>query len=242
MVVLPVGRVGAEVARAAMLSPFVGSHRATAGATHMQIMVLYANAVMCIPCFVAAATVGGWANGVAFLLLGNFFANGLLGLGLHLVTRNVRIGGFLGRRIERMANWGPELDATFRRMPAVPWAPALLCIGGRACQAVEYGLVLAAVGGAFTLSGTLIAEGIHIAAAALGDAVPNQIGVAEGVYRLFADALGLGAEPARALAIPLIIRVANFLAAGTCFLALELWPAAANSDSKPSTTHSSLAA
>jgi hypothetical protein len=225
MVVLPVGRVGGEIARATMLSPYVGSHRVTASAAQMQIMVLYANTVICIPCFFAAVRLQGWGGSLAALLIFNFFANGLLGLGLHLVTRNVRIGGWLGKKFEGMLHWGPELDLEFRKMPRVPVLPGLLCLGGRAMQTVEYGLVLATVAGtSMALSGTLIAEGIHIGAAALGDAVPNQVGVAEGMYRLFAGALGLGDHPEKALAIAIVVRVANFCVAGLCFALLALWP------------------
>jgi hypothetical protein len=225
MVVLPVGRVGAEIARAAMLAPHVGSHRVAAGAAQMQIMVLYANTVICIPCFFAAVQLGGWSGSLAALLIFNFFANGLLGLGLHLFTRNVHIGGWLSKKFESMLHWGPELDAEFRRMPRLQLVPGLLCLSGRALQTVEYGLVLATVAGtAMTLSGTLVAEGIHIGAAALGDAVPNQVGVAEGMYRLFAGALGLGDHPEKALAIAIVVRVANFCVAGMCFGVLGLWP------------------
>jgi hypothetical protein len=236
MVVLPVGRVGAEVARAAMLAPYVGGPRVTAGAAQMQIMVLYANTVICIPCFFAAVQLGGWSGSLAGLLIFNFFANGLLGLGLHLFTRNVHIGGWLGRKFESMLHWGPELDVEFRKAPRVPFLPGMLCLCGRALQTVEFGLVLATVAGtAMTLSGTLVAEGIHIGAAALGDIVPNQVGVSEAMYRLFAGALGLGEHPEKALAIAIVVRVANFCAAGICFAVIGLWPKSPEPSAAPPT-------
>lgn len=225
MAILPVGRVGAEIARAAILAPYVGSQKVAAGAARIQILVLLANSVVCVPCFLASGLLGGWTSGLSLLLAGNFFANGVLGLGLLLLSRNIRVGGWLGKKFERMVHWGPELDEELRRGPAMPPLPALLALAGRTAQAFEYGLVLAVAGGmAMTLSGSLLAEGIHIAAAGLGDAVPNQVGISEGMYRLFAGELGLGAHPERALAIPIIIRAANFVAAGICFALIAIWP------------------
>lgn len=218
MVVLPVGRVGAEAVRATLLAPYVGGAKTAAGAAQMQVMVLVANAVMCVPAFVAAVQLGGWKGSLAVLVIVNFFANGALGVALQLFLRHVKVGGWLGKKFESMVQWGPELDAELRQQKAVPVVPGLLCIAGRSLQALEYGLVLATVAGTtLTFSGTFIAEGIHIGAAALGDMVPNQVGVAEGMYRVFADSLGLAAHPERALAIALVVRVANFLAAGLCF-------------------------
>ncbi len=223
MVILPVGRVGAEAVRATLLAPYVGAARTAAGAAQIQVLVLVANAVMCVPAFVAAASLGGWKGSLAVLVLVNFFANGALGVALSLFLRKVRVGGWLGKKFASMVQWGPELDAELRQHPAVPVVPGLLCVGGRALQALEYGLVLATVAGtSLTFSGTFIAEGIHIGAAALGDMVPNQVGVAEGMYRVFAGSLGLAEHPERALAIALVVRVANFLAAGLCFGAVAL--------------------
>ncbi|MGC4123024.1 MAG: hypothetical protein QM765_52325 [Myxococcales bacterium] len=218
MVVLPVGRVGAEAVRATMLAPYVGGAKTAAGAAQMQVMVLIANAVLCVPSFIAAASLGGWKGSLAVLVIVNFFANGGLGVALQLFLRKVKVGGWLGQKFASMVQWGPELDAELRSQPAVPVLPALLCVAGRSLQALEYGLVLATVANtSLTFAGTFIAEGIHIGAAALGDMVPNQVGVAEGMYRVFADSLGLAAHPERALAIALVVRVANFLAAGLCF-------------------------
>jgi hypothetical protein len=242
MVILPVGRVGAEAVRATLLAPYVGAHKTAAGAAQMQVMVLVANAVMCIPAFFAAASLGGWKGSLAVLVIVNFFANGLLGVAMALFLRKVRIGGWLGKKFESMVQWGPELDAELRQQPAVPVVPGLLCVGGRALQALEYGLVLATVAGtSLTFTGTFIAEGIHIGAAALGDMVPNQVGVAEGMYRVFADSLGLAAHPEKALAIALVVRVANFLAAGLCFGMVALLGGRTSQEAEPPASVSALA-
>ena len=72
------------------------------------------------------------------------------------------------------------------------------------------------VGGAATLHFALSAQGIHLVGAAAGDLVPNQIGVTEGAYRAFAHSLGFDSEPARALGIALLTRIAQIALAVTC--------------------------
>lgn len=223
MALLPVGRTGAEITRAAMLTPYLGSQRAAAGAAQQQSSVLFANALICIPCLIAITGVIGFAAPLSLLLAANCIATGFAGVGLYLVTRNMPIGGFLGRRFRKMAKWGPELDQVLRESPRVPWKPLLICLTGRAMQTVQYGFILLAVGGGLSVTGALISEGIHLVGAGLGDIVPNQVGVTESAYRIFADALDLGGAPEKALAIALVARLANFTVAGSCILVLQVW-------------------
>jgi hypothetical protein len=62
-------------------------------------------------------------------------------------------------------------------------------------------------------------QGVHIVGATVGDAVPNQLGVTEGAYRVFAEAVGLGDAPARAVSIALAIRVVQLGLAGVAWCA-----------------------
>ncbi len=50
MVLLPGGRAGGEVARAATLAPFVGGPRSAAVGTRLQAVTLLANTAICVPC------------------------------------------------------------------------------------------------------------------------------------------------------------------------------------------------
>ena len=95
-------------------------------------------------------------------------------------------------------------------------------------------MILHAVGGALTISSGFVTQGIHLVGAALGDMVPNQVGFNEGAYRVFAEALGLGHDPARAVSIALVARLAQFILAGLCFGISAAWK---RSDT-PSSTNS----
>ena len=75
--------------------------------------------------------------------------------------------------------------------------------------------MLHAIGGRATPFIRLDGAGDHLVGAAAGDLVPNQMGITEGAYRLFTQALDLGA--ARALSIALIVRIVQLTLTGACF-------------------------
>jgi uncharacterized membrane protein YbhN (UPF0104 family) len=58
--------------------------------------------------------------------------------------------------------------------------------------------------------------------AGLGDFVPNAVGITEGAYRLFAGALGLGDDPARAISIALVARLCQFSLAGVALIVSQI--------------------
>lgn len=220
MTVLPVGRTGAEVARASMMSPWVGGARGAASAAIMQTLTLTANTIISMVCLMAVIAHSGMSQ-LAWLLLGNGVATLVLGGGLYLVMSRVRVGGFLGRRFEKLAQFGPELDEHFRASrPRHPLSLLLTC-SARTLQTLQYGIILLAVSGSFSAMGTLIAQGIHLVGAGLGDMVPNQVGVTEGAYRLFAANLDLGHVPEKAVSIALLARLSNLGVAGMCSLAMQ---------------------
>ncbi|HSC86289.1 MAG TPA: hypothetical protein VLC09_03425 [Polyangiaceae bacterium] len=223
MAILPVGRAGAEVARATLFSPYVGKSRAAAGAAMMQTLTLVANTVMSLACLIGVLLVVG-NDKLAWLILINGTATLVLGLGLYLVTQRAQPGGWLGQRFEALAHFGPELDEHFRESRPRHLSALALGIAGRSLQTVQYGVLLLAVTGSFTLLGTLVAQGIHLVGAGLGDMVPNQVGVTEGAYRVFAGALGLVDRPERAVAIAVLARVSSLCVAGLCALGAQLMP------------------
>lgn len=225
MVVLPVGRAGAEVARATMMSKHVGPGLATASGALMQSLTLVSNALISVVCllFVLAYTK---ASALSTLLAVNVAATLFLGGGLYLVMRRVKIGGFLGQKFESMAHLGPELDRHVKESAPRHPAAVLLCVLARAVQTAQYGVILLAVTGGAAISGMFVAQGIHLVGAGLGDMVPNQVGVTEGAYRIFAGALGLAEHPERAVAIALLARVSNLMVAGACAIAVQFLPKA----------------
>ncbi|MFO0591492.1 MAG: hypothetical protein U0441_28350 [Polyangiaceae bacterium] len=223
MVLLPAGRASGEVARAALLGPTVGSARAGAAAARINGVTLLANGLISLPCFVAVGLVVGFSNTLSLAVLGNAAVTGFLGIGILAVTRRATIGGFLAKRFRGMVHWGPAFDEALREMPAIPYAAIAICFAGRLLQMVQYAVILWAVGGALTWSSGFVTQGIHLVGAALGDMVPNQVGFNEGAYRVFAEALGLAHDPARAVSIALVGRLAQFILAGICFGVSAAW-------------------
>lgn len=223
MILLPAGRAGGEVARATELAPYVGGTRAAAGAAHLQSVTMMANSVISVPCYLACALRVGPFEPLSLLVAVNALATAVIGGVLMLGARNSRVGAWLGNRFNALARHGDSLDDALRRQRSFPAVPLALTSLGRTIQATQYGLVLVAVGGSLSVGNALIAEAIHLVAAGLGDMVPNQAGISEGTYRLFAGALGLGDAPARALAIALLIRAVQFSLGAVALGTGALW-------------------
>ncbi|AKF09548.1 lysylphosphatidylglycerol synthase domain-containing protein [Sandaracinus amylolyticus] len=223
LAIAPLGRAGAEVARAASFAPWVGGGRAAAAAANVQGGVLIANLVISVPCWIAVSSTVGVDHPLAWLLALNGIGTGIAGAFTLLIVRRSRVGTWLGTRFPRLAKMGAELDDAVvapRRdlIVATAW-----CCAARIVQIGMYASLLAAIGASVTLGGTLVALGVHLVGAGFGDFVPNQIGILEGAYRIFADAVGLAHDPARAISIALLARVAQFVIAGSGMLALAMW-------------------
>ncbi len=225
MMVLPVGRAGAEVARATMFSAHVGAARATAAASLMQSLTLVANTIVSLLCAWFVLTASGGIE-LSLLLVINGAATLALGGGMYLVMRHARFGGFLGRKFKKMAHVGPEIDVHYRESRRRHFPAFLFCLAARLVQTLQYGLILLAVVGSFRFVGMFLAQGIHLVGAGLGDIVPNQVGVTEGAYRLFAPVLGLSGEPDKAVSIALLARISTLSVAGLCALVLQGIPGA----------------
>ncbi|GAB5544796.1 MAG: hypothetical protein RLO52_42270 [Sandaracinaceae bacterium] len=231
MILLPAGRAGGEVMRAANLAPYIGGARAAAGAALLQGVTLWGNTLISIPCYVAVAYESGPTSWLALLVAANGIATGVLGSVLLFGARMSRIGGWLGRRVKALATHGAHFDESLKEMHAVPARPIAAALVGRLFQSLQYGLILLAVGGALTAGTALVSQAIHLVGAGLGDMVPNQMGITEGAYRIFLEYLPALTE-AQAIGIALVHRVCQFLLAGTSLAIGALWrPAEAAEES-----------
>lgn len=236
MILLPAGRAGGEVMRAANLAPYVGGARAAAGAAVLQGVTLFGNTIISVPCYVAVAIAAGPTDLLALLVLGNGIVTGLIGTVLLFGARFARVGGWLGKRISALATHGASFDASLREMPRAPVGPVVAASVGRLSQAVQYGVILLAVGGTLTVGNALIAQAIHLVGAGLGDMVPNQAGITETAYRLsasFAPTLGLQDAAAQMISIALIHRIVQFSLAGLSLAVGALWKPAAQLEEQP---------
>jgi hypothetical protein len=222
MILLPAGRAGGEVARAAGLAPYVGASHAAALATRLQAATLLGNTFISLPAWVCVGLAVDFGTPLAWMVLGNGVVTGLLGGAIVFASRRSSVGSFLGKRIRALASHGEVFDEALR--DEVSWTrPFIATCLGRVFQAVQYGIILLAVGGRLTPVSALVSQGIHLVGAGLGDMVPNQVGITEGAYRLFAPALGLEHAPARAIGIALVARLCQFFLAGTALGISSVW-------------------
>jgi hypothetical protein len=212
-ILLPAGRTASEAARASVLGAYVGGVRAATAAAQLQASALVADGFIS---GVAALVVVGLerTHRLPALLAGNLLLTVVGGGVLLVLIRNRRVALALGRRFPRL----------FARLAAGEGDPYTWGLGacawsyvGRVIQVVEFGIAVLAVGGSFNMSTAFVAFGIHAVSATIGVAVPNQVGVADGAYVLFADTLGFENAPARALAVMLSVRVMQVALALICF-------------------------
>lgn len=230
MQLLPAGRAGGEVARAAGLSLYVGGGaRAAASATRLQAATMIGNSVISVPCAIGvglAVDVPVAESPLFWAIVGNGLVTAVIGGAIVLASRKSSLGGWIGKKIPLLASHGPSFDAALRE--ETPWTPAFVATTiGRGFQTLQYGVILLAVGGTLTFVSALVSQGIHLVGAGMGDMVPNQAGITEGAYTLFAPALGLGDDLAKAIGIALVARICQFSLAGTCLVVSALWKGSA---------------
>ena len=221
--VMPVGRVSAEVARAGVLSRKVGKTRAAAAAALMQSFSLSANAIVSSACLGAVLLTTAHAATIA-LMTTNIMFTVALGGGIYLVVRHVPLGGVFGKRIKKLATFGPEIDEHVRASKERHLGALFLCVLSRLVQTCQYAVIVFATMGEVTIPTAFIAEGIQLVGRSMGDALPNQVGVTEGVFAICAGALRLQDFPEKAVAIALLGRVSNLSMAALSGICLQWFP------------------
>ncbi len=213
-IVLPAGRAAGEGARASVLGADIGLVRAAAACSRVQTAALFGTAAASL---VAAAAALPASTTLALLLAGNALLCTILAVVVLSLARWRRLRRWLRARWPALAAQ-PSLTIA----PGATATASLLCTLGRALQAAQYAVVLGAVGGAVSLQAGLVAQGIHLVGATVGDAVPNQVGTNEGAFRIFAGTLGLADAPARALSIALVVRAVQLGLALVAFVVATL--------------------
>ncbi len=219
MILVPAGRATGEVARATLVARHVGAPRAATAAAQLHSSYLFANGVLsATACLVVACWLGP-RSPLALILAGNTLLMATLATTVLAILR----GGPAGRWLERMrrrfpggAEPGPPLEPHLRRR--LPWRAAAICTTSRGAQVVQYGVILAAVGGVASVRGAFVAHGIHLVGATVGDLLPNQLGAVDGAFRAFAKTIGFGDAPARALSIAFVAHATQLLCAGACIV------------------------
>jgi hypothetical protein len=223
MSLLPAGRVAGEVTRGTLFAKHVGAPRAATTGTQMQAAYLAANAVLSLAAWIVVASRFGLQAPLALLLAGNVVFQAVVSGGLLAILRDARVGRWISdvrKRLFKHAPVQPPLDPAVRKR--IPYGAMIACTAGRSAQVVQYAVILHAVGGVVTVPNAFIAHGIHLVGASLGDLLPNQLGVTDGIYRAFAGDLGFAAEPARALSIAFVVRIAQLSLSAVCVVVTAL--------------------
>lgn len=214
MVLLPAGRAAGEVARATELSHYVEKGKATFAGARLGGASLLAISAMSAIAAPIARFWGEPGSSFAALLAVNAVATAVLGTAIVALSHSRALKRRLVARFPSLDHGSH--DGHDENVAPLPVGAALLCFGARCAQVVQYGIVLCAVGGVLTVPRAVLASGAHLVSASAGDLVPAQMGVNEGAYSAFAGALGLGHAPERAVAIALVIRVAQLMLASLC--------------------------
>ncbi len=222
-VLLPAGRATGEAARVTALAPTVGLRHAANACSRMQASFLLGNSIISFACMAAVGALGSRSTLLRLALLGNAVACAVFSVTLLLMASSERFAAWLGKHFRRFVSAPPSVEHHRYDLLAGVRATAW-CLVGRCCQTVQYGVAVHAVGGLATIRSAFTAQGIHLVGAAIGDMIPNQMGATEGVYRAFAAALHLEAEPVRALGIALVARLAQVALALLCLLVMTLVP------------------
>jgi len=193
ILLLPAGRLGGEVLKAAAMRRAVGLRRAAAAAVTMQALPLLAGAGVSLPCVVAALTVWGatWLTGA--IALQTVTAVGLGGAILW-GGRHRAVGRWVGRVSDRLGAATEDVQHELTRGPAVPRAAFGAAVVSRSLLAVQILLLAQAVAVPRGVVGGLLTVGLHFVGKAAGDVVPAQLGVTDGALVLGADALGATAS------------------------------------------------
>ncbi len=197
----PAGRTAGEALKAALLSPYTSGATAAAAAATSQAASLVASGLISLPCALAAYLLTGpsWvtlALGVHTVLLV------LVGAGMRCGMRARRLGGWLKRRVRRLAPHAETFQESARGCALLPARPIAANFLGRGLQVAQYGALAVAVGLDVTAVEAFFAQGLNLVSLAVGALVPGQVGVSEGAFALSAGALRT--TTAQALSIALL--------------------------------------
>jgi len=216
----PAGRTVAEGLKAGMLAPYSTGARAGVAAGRIQATVVLSAALLSaaslLPAFALPDTrAARWAIGANTLL------TLILGLALMTAGQRLNLGALLGRVWRRAESLGPEMDALWRAEPIIPWAALLAQMAGRACTVLQIWALLAALG---DVDGprALFATGLFLVGASVGGFIPAQLGANEANFVLCAPLLGLSSGDA--IAVPMLIRAAQFFWAAVGLAVPLVWP------------------
>jgi hypothetical protein len=205
-VFLPAGRAVCEAIKAAALAPRVGgAHAAALGATS-QSLALLGGVIIGTLGVVAAYLTAGFSPVTGAVAL--YVLTAAVGFAaVQIACRRRSIGGFFGRRFAGLRAASASFHEALGEIPVVPRAALAVVVFERALQALEIGIAIHAVGGAFGLRLSFLAQGVSLVGGSLGDLIPGQLGAVDGAFALAAPLLGI--TSAAGVAVAVLVRCAQ---------------------------------
>lgn len=222
MGVSPAGRSASEAVKAMLLSAWVKPQVAIAMGATNQANVLISSALFSLVCL-GGAHVAFADLQLDLAILVHFVVLFAAGVGMRVAATNPYVERFFARRLPRLADRARLFHEASRDVPLVAAGPVIAMAIGRTVQTVQYAAMAYSVGISMSVAAALAVQGVNLVAAAIGVMTPGQLGTAELVFRLAADALET--DPANATSIALVARVPQFLWIGTGLLTLLVWRA-----------------
>jgi hypothetical protein len=221
MNVMPAGRGTSEAAKAMLLADDLGTETAVSMGTTNQANVLLSSAFFSLPCALAAHLALASAP-LTLAILGHFAVLFAAGFGLRVLQTHPRAVQWLAGLLPR---WSARVHAfaeASRRTPTLAAWPIAAMMLGRLLQTGEYAVLAHGVGLEVSAPAAFAVQGLNLVAAAVGVLVPGQLGSAEAIFALAADALGT--TPAMAVSIALL---AHTVSLGFASIGLSLLAASA---------------
>jgi len=220
MNVMPAGRGASEAAKATLLAPHLGAPAAIAMGTTNQANVLLSSALFSLPCALAAH-VALHSNGLTLAIVIHFVVLFASGAGLRFLQRFPRALHFVERHFARWAVGARTFVEASRETPLLSAGPIAAMSLGRLLQTAEYAVLAYAVGLPIGPLRALAVQGLNLVAAAVGVLVPGQMGSAEAIFAVAADALG--STGAQAVSIALLAHAVSLAFAAVGLVVLGVW-------------------
>lgn len=220
MNVMPAGRGTSEAAKAIILAGELGGEAAASVGTTNQANVLLSSALFSLPCALAAHVALG-SPALTLAIVAHFVVLFAAGYGLRFLQTHPRAVDWVARTFPR---WSARVHAfaeASRQTPTLAAGPIAAMALGRLLQTIEYAVLAHAVGLSVTPLAALAVQGLNLVAAAVGVMVPGQLGSAEAIFALAADALGT--TPAQAVSIALLAHTVSLAFAGMGLTLLAGW-------------------
>ena len=185
---LPGGRAVAEGIKIAELRRYIGLERVAAAAVVGPAIALLGVFLVSLPCLAVAAWRWGM-NALSWAIAAQATSAIVAAFGLLFVARRPELGRGVAKLSASIGATTERVRLELESMGFVPLRPLASALANRALLGIEVALFVYAVGARG--SALPAAVGVHLVGAAIGDAVPAQLGATDGSMAFAAEPLGL---------------------------------------------------